>query len=206
MVVVQEKAELPKYLAPFRKIFRFLHLFSGPSRRGDLKDELFIRGLELNILIIVEDWDTVHSRSHDMTVWERVAGLIEMITRGWFNGGHCSPPCNTFSAVLFIPPGPKPVRDRQHLWGLPGLEGKDLLRCVVGSWLARVAMAVTRSLAMCGSSASLEHPSDPGKEPFPSLWLTDEIREMEGSCYPKNRVPFIRFFKHMEIIFPMRSP
>ena len=86
----------------FKRVVRFLHLFSGPSRRGDLKDELFIRGLELNILIIVEDWDTVHSRSHDMTMWERVAGLLEMIAKGWFNGGHCSPPCNTFSAVLFI--------------------------------------------------------------------------------------------------------
>ena len=127
-----------------------------------------------------------------MTLWDRVEGLLEMICCGWFAGIHSSPPCNTFSAILFRTPGPKPVRNRSNLWGLPGLQGKDLLRCEVGSWLARVAMAAVALVAMCGGNSSLEHPKDAEREPFPSLWITEESRDMETARHPGRKLPFVR--------------
>ena len=92
------RTSLSKLPRQFRRILRFLHLFSGPNREGDLAEELFKKGLESNVLVIVECWDIVHSEDQDLTVLSRVLGLLQMIEQGWFDGGHASPPCNTFSS------------------------------------------------------------------------------------------------------------
>ena len=96
-----------------------MNLFSGRSRPGDLTEELFKAGLECGVLVIVESWDTVHTMDHDLTDLQKAINLLQMVLSGWFDGGHGGPPCNTFTALLFKPPGPLPARDRQHLWGFP---------------------------------------------------------------------------------------
>ena len=130
---------------------------SGPARDGDLASELFKAGLEQGVLVLVENWDIEIDPQLDLTVLATVESLIDAVLSGWFDGGHASPPCNTFSASLFRPDGPRPVRDRDHLWGFDHdkLVFGDVLRLEVGNWLARLGITVCTGLALGASTASL---------------------------------------------------
>ena len=184
---------IPKHRSSFDRIVRFLHLFSGATREGDLAEELFKAGLDRNVLVIVECWDILHSMDQDLTILETVLNLVAMIESGWFDGGHGSPPCNTFSAALFKPPGPFPVRSRKFLWGRPDIgSGRDSLRLEVGNWLLRVALACMSALAYAAASSSLEHPKDPGVDPFPSIWIMEEVKVAEEAEHAQRKLPFIR--------------
>ena len=182
--------------ALFKAVYRFLHLFSGRSRDGDVAEALFIRGLEFGVLVITECWDTAHTLSHDLTLRDKVIGLLDMLEAGWYHGGHAAPPCNTFAQVLWVTPGPIPVRDRDHPWGLPavltGGSKKNRLRLAVGSWLFRVALAIIKSLALTGASSSLEHPADPEVQPYPSIWDMEETAAVEAISHSARKLTFKR--------------
>ena len=81
------------------------------------------------------------------------------------------------------------MRDRKHLWGLPEIvSGKARIRLEVGNWLLRVAQAVVQSLALAAGSCSLEHPEDPGCEPYPSIWIMEETEQMERAFHPQRKL------------------
>ena len=72
--VISASVERPVKL--FQKTYRFLHLFSGRRREGDLSHELFVAGQQQNILVIVDSWDTVISDDLDLCKLEKVKNLL----------------------------------------------------------------------------------------------------------------------------------
>ena len=115
------------------KLYRFIHLFSGPPREGDIKWH-------------IEDWFVLHGTlcivdCVDLEAVPPVDALEEWTTHTikrkarvrWWQGGHAGPPCSTWSRVLWIRNGgPTPYRSRRHLWGLPGLPERKARRCQDG--------------------------------------------------------------------------
>eukprot|EP00959_Pyramimonas_sp_CCMP1952_P280632 5865935-Pyramimonas_sp.AAC.1 len=49
----------------------------------------------------------------------------------------------------------------------------------MGSAQLLSSLRVLRAIALRGGSVSLEHPADPGKPPFPSIFATPEVLEWE---------------------------
>ena len=93
---------------------RCLHLFSGRSTRIDgLSSYLRRVGWE------VDDYDIVNGPSQDLTadhIWE---DLKRLVSSGHYDFVFFGTPCETFSRARTGPPGPRPLRDALHLYGLP---------------------------------------------------------------------------------------
>ena len=70
-------------------------------------------------------------------------------------------PCNTWSTARRAPlwsSFPHRLRNREHLWGLPGLERRDLWHCKIGNSQARYSAKVIRYLVLHGIPGYLENP------------------------------------------------
>ena len=175
--VVNRTIERPVRL--FRKTLRFLHLFSGRRREGDLAHQLFVEGQKRGILVLTDNYDTVISEDFDLCNLERVLELLAKIETGYYAGAHAGPPCNTWSIALYRRPGPCVVRDAASPWGFSDLTSwKDILRMEIGSWLVLVALACLRSVARIQGSASLEHPRQKGDK-VASIWPLPEVANLE---------------------------
>ena len=112
-----------------------------------MTEELFKEGLKINVLVITENWDTVHSPDHDLTKLEVVLRLLDMILSGWFDGGHCSPPCCSFSKVLHKPPGPGPGDLFPHGPSLTFASSASQSRCRIFQQLVRPVLSGTAALS-----------------------------------------------------------
>ena len=156
----QEKVRIPK--AVKLRLFRFLHLFSGPRKLGDLEDWLVKLGAENGILVIVDvaDLETVPP----VDVLDPVA-QEEILARGkarFWDAGHGGPACATWSAALFNPgPGfPEPYRSRDQLWGRSSLSGRRLQRVEDANGMLIFTLNVFAVLFRVGAGWTLERPQD----------------------------------------------
>ena len=55
------------------------------------------------------------------------------------------------------------------------MEGRRLKRCHEGSALLLFTIKMWQVFSLVGATWILEHPEDPGKWPFPSTWVTEEV-------------------------------
>ncbi|CAE8719608.1 unnamed protein product [Polarella glacialis] len=114
------------------------------------------------------------------------------ITAGVYDYVLMSPPCNSWTRVLFANRrGPSPVRSAQHPWGFPWLKKADKLRAELGNCFVKHCLAI---LKICRDAVSVqtgrrvrvfwEHPEDLGAlwsetvvvQPA-SVWQLPEMRE-----------------------------
>ena len=186
----QEKARTPK--AVKLRLFRFLHLCSGPRKPGDLEDWSVKLGAENGILVIVDvaDLETVPP----VDVLDPVAqeAILARSKARFWDAGHGGPACATWSTALFNPgPGfPEPYRSRDQLWGLPSLSGRRLQRVEDANGMLIFTLNVFAVLFRVGAGWTLEHPQDRGQHPYPSIWVTNPIFELEttsGASRPPGR-------------------
>ena len=92
----------------------------------------------------------------------------------------CGPPCNTWSSARFLPPpAPVPVRSREHLYGLPTLSEKLQRQVSVAYTLLLRFLGLCRAVSLFGCSFGLEYPEDRGRSPYPSLFLTSAVLELQ---------------------------
>ena len=99
-------------------------------------------------------------------------------------GMHGGPPCNMWSKALYHTLswcGPKPCRSRQHLFGLPNLSAAMKARCDRGTCYFRNTVLLALKMPH-HRPRTLEHPADPGCEPYPSAWIASEIRDFLDGC------------------------
>ncbi len=161
-----------------RRCFVVLHLFSGPRRHGDvehhLRREMQDKGLQVVVVSVDLDADARWDLSDPLCFHE----LLQMIHQGLIDGLIGGPPCATWSRLRFLPGGPRPVRTRSHPWGLSGLTRAERSRVREANALMIHFLALAEALALRGGVFLLEHPADPGQEPFPSVFATPQLTEM----------------------------
>ena len=119
------------------RVLVFVHLFSGVRRSGDLHfwlealcHQAGVRALVLSVDVRIDPrWDLLDDQVF--------SSLRELCWSGRVFGKHGGPVCATWSAARWIPPGPRPLRDRRRPYGLPGLSARERIQCWEGSefWL-----------------------------------------------------------------------
>ena len=158
----------------------FLHVFSGRRREGDLQffmeqlfDQLCPDGSVLCVvsldLVIDQHWGNVR-QADTQNFWLRGARA------GWVCGALCGPPCETWSQARFVPNqagperGPRPLRDREELWGFSSLSLREAQQVATGNELLLFSVFLLITLACVGGFGVLEHPQEPEDPSRPSIW------------------------------------
>ena len=112
--------KVPLVLQPQQKlvrVYRFIHLFSGLVREGDL-DFYFTRlGAQKGIIVIVESIDLGYGQ--DLGDQELVSQIRARGKPKYYSGAHNGSPCSTWSIARWRPNGPPPLRTRSSPWGAP---------------------------------------------------------------------------------------
>ena len=95
-----------------REMFHALYCYCGPSRRGDIKESLEELAASRKATVEVAEIDLCRGGpAHNLADNKIVDALIFVINTGKYQVGILSPPCNTFSRVLFANKfGPRQLR------------------------------------------------------------------------------------------------
>lgn len=170
-VVIPRGVPIPTYV--------FWHLFSGHRRQYDLEWYLLRLGGLRGQRIIVENFDLGYGEQYDLGADSVIEDLVERAGRRECDGMHTGPPCSTWSRARFRPGGPPPLRDRDRPWGRLGLSGRERRHVDEHSELMRNSCEVYGAVAEAGGEALHEHPADPGRHPYPSIFATTYFMELE---------------------------
>ena len=92
---------------------RALIIFSGRSRSGDLSHQLARLGW---LVCSLDTQSPVPTDILDDAIWDDVSSNIR---DGYFDALWLGTPCGTFSPLREKPPGPRPLRSKEHIEGLP---------------------------------------------------------------------------------------
>lgn len=149
-----------------------LILFSGKSRAGDVQHELADLGWAVCAADILCPTPT---NLLDEGVWDMILRDIEA---GEFEAVWFAAPCNTFSPLRRKPPGPRPLRDKRHILGLPRFqlkqsEQKQLKEANI--LVDRTAQAA-RALIALGKPWGLENPTHGFDQP--EMWDMPSIKDL----------------------------
>lgn len=145
-----------------------LELFPGSGRFA----AAWRRGLRRENIPIFEI-DFKHGSQYDLcspSLQRFIRGLIRsrIVCAVWLGT-----PCNSFSRARDIPgTGPGPLRSDSHIYGLPHLTGKDLLKVRIGNRMARFSIGI---LQLCDSMhvpAAMENPHTS------RLWLLPGVQQL----------------------------
>ena len=199
--------EMPIYRTVHHKpILLVLHLFAGRRRQEDY--HAFLAELsrdapyQVHILSLDTAIDQVHGNlSSTSKTWSEIMGLLE---EGRVAAGLAGSPCETFSSARYwVPPPdegaddpsnavkrwPRPLRDGDRPWGLPGLTSRELRQLFQGSQFAMQTLAAMTWTLMTGGCFASEHPYPPREEWKVSVFRTPLARlllqfpEVDLRCY-----------------------
>ena len=164
------------------RTFVVVHMFAGERRTNDIQEYLECmmeqQGLKLLMLSVDlamdADWDFTNPITYSKILGLAEEGLIDV-----FFGG---PPCSTVARSRFvkIPGGPRPLRFRWALWGRADLFPSERSRVEEANVLWLNFMSAAEAVASRGGGYLWEHPADPGYDPYPSVWITDEMIGFES--------------------------
>ena len=167
------------------------HIFSGLRREHDLAWYLLRLGGLAGWCVHLYLYDLAYGPEYDLASRDVVDHLLEEIGSRRVRRAHLGPPCSTWSRARFRPGGPPPLRTRSSPWGRPGLSRDQQDRCDLHSLLVWHSWEILEELHKVGGGGTLEHPIDPGSDPFPSMWGTSEFAdfaqmvEMETVSFPQ---------------------
>ena len=106
--------------------------------------------------------------SHDILRQSVFNDLITRAHKGAFRAIFAAPPCSTFSISRFLHSpnvkdgGPPPVRDRDHILGLPDLPPSHLRELTEANLIVDRTMELCTAAFHSGSEIALENPCDRG--------------------------------------------
>lgn len=81
-------------------------------------------------------WDINLGSEYDLQSSAKRRMIGEWINCGWVIGLHLGTPCDSFTRVRNVPPGPPPLRSDACPLGLPGLRPGVQLKVLTGNlWL-----------------------------------------------------------------------
>lgn len=167
---------------------RMAYLFSGPQRKSSIAQHLQKLceaagfGLEVDEIDIL-----VGGSEHDLLSSDAQEAIMARISAGDYDIVILSPPCSTWSRARFSDkPGPGPVRNRQHPWGIPHLQHEWMKRHARdGNTFIHFSIRAIAAAQGCKRRGFrvmtlLEHPEDLGrtKNGVPaSIWQLQELRK-----------------------------
>ena len=156
--------------------------FAGPLRKEDIEHWTHMMAAFHGILVLMISIDLAYDSAWDLSMPTTYHALALLCAQGLIDEIFGGPPCSTVSRVrwLYLPGGPRPVRSRDYPWGLPGLTSFEQNRVKEANslWINFWSLCELDS-ARGGAAHGCEHPSDPGLQPFPSIFIADELIYME---------------------------
>ena len=152
-----------------------LILFSGRPRAGDLASQLNELGW---ISCSVDTAAETPTNVLDDGIWAEIEKDIRL---GMFDCIWLGTPCGTFSPLRNTPPGPRPLRDVDHIQGLPGSQ----LRPHEQKQLKEANILVDRSAAAAEAQMEKGRPwgwenPDHGEEKV-SMWRMPKVKKLRDS-------------------------
>ena len=163
------------------RVFVVVHMFAGERREDDVQQflEEKMYGAHMKLLMLSVDlaedplWDFRNPNTFQAMMELAEEGLIDV----WLGG----PPCSTVarSRHVRLHNGPRPLRFRWALWGRHDLRSFERERVEEANDLWVNFWTMCEAVSMRGGCYLMEHPADPGTDPYPSMWLIPELLEME---------------------------
>ena len=140
--------------------------------------------LEDGIVLSAIAYDPMNDPSMDLADAVEFRRWQLACERGDVAGLLASPPCSTFSRARHRPlpggGGPRPLRSRENVWfPLPDLKPNEIRSVVLGSLLAISCLDLIARVGGRRCWAMLEHPADPGRAPFPSVFCSDLLKRVQ---------------------------
>ncbi|CAL1139932.1 unnamed protein product [Cladocopium goreaui] len=163
----------------------FLHVFSGRRRAGDLQfymEKMFDSICQDGSILCVVSLDLViDAEFGDVRRPDTQAFWKHGVAAGWVLGALCGPPCETWSQARFVEDplhpgrGPRPLRDRDHLWGFESLSLREAQQVATGNELLLFTIELLYALACVDGFGLLEHPQEPEEPSRPSIWHLEAL-------------------------------
>ena len=187
------------------------HIFSGRAGRADgLAALARKKGCGTREVDVLNDpafkaWEGGGSldrpEEHDVTSPELQAKLDSEMVSGRVLGLMLGTPCNTYSVARMQDDGTgvKPVRDRQHIYGLPNLSTRLQRTLNVGNALSERSIVLARAAHARGVPWVIENPIDrgdpskhhlfhrvkPGWANHGPLWMRPDIQKLQADTGAK---------------------
>ncbi len=165
------------------RVFVVMHLFAGPRRERDLHEYVEQEAGEQGLRLLMVSVDLLADAQWDLGDPSTFHCLMDLIVEGLIDITVGGPPCSTWSILRHrhLPGGPRPLRLRgRHAWGVPWLNSKERCRVTESNVLTLNALALCEGCSSRGGGHGIEHPADPGEDPFASIWGTPEVQEFEA--------------------------
>ena len=159
-----------------------LHAYAGRRRRGDIEwymsalakkhPDFIILTASVDIVIDSQYGDIAKVETREFWLTHIMSGHVVA-----FIGG---PPCNTWSKARNIEladcHGPRVVRSPEAPWGLLSLRLGELRQVMLGTLLLGFAFEYLAALATRSGAGLLEHPKDPERPDYVSIWRLAILR------------------------------
>lgn len=163
------------------RVFVVVHMFAGERRENDVQQFLEQRMATAQMRLLMLSVDLAEDPLWDFRNPNTFQALFELAEEGlidvWFGG----PPCSTVARARHVKMvnGPRPLRFRWALWGRADLRSYERERVEEANDLWVNFWAMCEAVSLRGGCYLMEHPADPGQDPYPSMWLIQEVVEME---------------------------
>ena len=180
----RQSNRLPVKLKPLK----VLHLFSGPRRECDLGDWFERAGPNLGFDVWCESADSLLANWYNLLNDSFYHFVLMEARDKVLKIMHAGLPCNTWTMLRHLQPGPVPLRNRQNLYGLPGLSDGMNQKVEEHNELLRRTATIARTLDIAGGLYGIENPDDPGCEPYPSVFLTKEMQGLVTHHHGKDAI------------------
>ena len=172
-----------------------LSLFSGPYHRPDgLTNAL----LSLNYSVVEIDSSSTHGGGHNHDILNDFFfnTLLTEAKNGRYRAVFAAPPCSTFSVSRFFvytgegeDGGPPPVRDRDHILGLPDVPAQHLNELRIANTIVTRMVAIVEAIAQNKGDFCIENPASRSDENNPitfepslkmhgPIWLMPDILQL----------------------------
>ena len=166
------------------RTFVVVHMFAGERRPGDIQEflekQMDAAGLKLLMLSV----DLAEDPLWDFRRPSTVHAMLELAEEGLIDVWIGGPPCSTVARSRHVPlqGGPRPLRFRWALWGRGDLRPHERERVEEANDLWVNFWMMCDAVSLRGGAYLMEHPADPGMDPYPSMWLIPELVAMEERC------------------------
>eukprot|EP00438_Fugacium_kawagutii_P007847 Skav210112 [mRNA] locus=scaffold2194:65749:67815:+ [translate_table: standard] len=165
------------------RTFVVVHMFGGERRAEDIQHFLEKMAAAAGLSLLMLTVDLADDPCWDFTSPKLLRQLLELAQEGLIDFWLGGPPCSTVARARHVPfpggGGPRPLRFRWALWGRHDLRPHERERVLEANILWINFLTVAEAVASRGGGYLMEHPADPGCDPYPSIWMTEEVIGME---------------------------
>ncbi len=163
------------------RTFVVVHMFAGERRSGDIQEFLEQMMKDAGLTLLMLSVDLAEDPLWDFRRPSTVHAMMELAEEGLIDVWLGGPPCSTVARSRHVPMqgGPRPLRFRWALWGRGDLRPYEKERVEEANELWINFWMMCDTVSARGGAYLMEHPADPGMDPYPSMWLITELVEME---------------------------